>query len=344
MLINSTPLAPVPETDAGSNLLQAGDRRQRAQLPLPPVLEGDVPSSMSPVASSPSVASLSAEVAGLRLLDATAMPSDSESASESTVTNVSCADSAVTLSAMSAQSVRRKTEPNVQMMLTEGRTKKSPRSAMSRASLGAEGRTSDSTTAEELQIGARQQKVMLRRAASEPPRSVADSSAERAGSGSPPPSHGFRKQLSTSFEHATPPREKRRNALGVAVGNEKSGKFKLSPPPRSANSREPSMVASASVPRLPSQRLSSSNHLEKFRSQRNSARHLQLALGEDAKDAFRRALLQGTHQCRCAKLGFVGPARAGKTSTLRALSGLPLRAEEESTPGLACWALSQDSE
>ena len=29
-----------------------------------------------------------AEVAGLRLLDATAMPSDSESASESTVTNV----------------------------------------------------------------------------------------------------------------------------------------------------------------------------------------------------------------------------------------------------------------
>lgn len=35
------------------------------------------------------------------------------------------------------------------------------------------------------------------------------------------------------------------------------------------------------------------NHLEKFRSQRSSARHLQLALGEDAKDAFRRALLQG---------------------------------------------------
>ena len=33
----------------------------------------------------------------------------------------------------------------------------------------------------------------------------------------------------------------------------------------------------------------------------------------------------GTHQPRCAKLGFVGPARAGKTSTLRALSGLPLR-------------------
>lgn len=36
-------------------------------------------------------------------------------------------------------------------------------------------------------------------------------------------------------------------------------------------------------------------------------------------------MLAGTHQPRCAKLGFVGPARAGKTSTLRALSGLPLR-------------------
>ena len=33
---------------------------------------------------------------------------------------VSCADSAVTLSAMSAQSVRRKTEPNVQMMRLSG--------------------------------------------------------------------------------------------------------------------------------------------------------------------------------------------------------------------------------
>ncbi|CAE7760870.1 Pip5kl1 [Symbiodinium necroappetens] len=82
--------------------------------------------------------------------------------------------------------------------------------------------------------------------------------------------------------------------------------------------------------------------LEKFRSARGAARHLATALGDDAKDAFRRALLQGTHHPRCAKLGFVGPARAGKTSTLQALAGLPLRRDQESTHGLACWALSQD--
>lgn len=365
MLINGNkPLSPVPEINASSNLLGAGDRRQRAQLP--PVLEGDVPLSMSPVASSPSATSLSAEVAGLRLLETAGLPSDSESASESTVTNASWAESAVALSAVSAHSVRRKMEPNVQMTLSEGRTKKSPRSSMlnkmntnhtnlsrksSRTSLGtvsstAEVRTTESTTAEEQRSNVKQPKVTLRRAASEPPRTLTDGSAERAGSGSPPPSHTFRKQLSTSIEHATPPREKRRNAWAVnvaTVANDKTGKAgKTSPQPRAANSREQSIATSASVPRLPSQRLSSSNQLERFRSQRNCARHLQLALGEDAKDAFRRALLQGTHQPRCAKLGFVGPARAGKTSTLRALSGLPLRVEEESTPGLACWALSQE--
>eukprot|EP00434_Breviolum_minutum_P036134 symbB.v1.2.032006.t1/scaffold3782.1/size50425/3 len=608
MLINGNkPLSPVPEINASSNLLGAGDRRQRAQLP--PVLEGDVPLSMSPVASSPSATSLSAEVAGLRLLETAGLPSDSESASESTA---SWAESAVALSAVSAHSVRRKMEPNVQMTLSEGRTKKSPRSSMlnkmntnhtnlsrksSRTSLGtvsstAEVRTTESTTAEEQRSNVKQPKVTLRRKRVESlhgeitlsyvytrvdllaawehllvdvfpgvrqthvddeevvlegiaridgfnqrvenvilpislqslsfgydfnqslenvalpcslqsltfgfhfnqslenvtlpgnlqtltfgydfnqslenvtlPSSLQsltfgfhfnqslenvtlpgnlqtltfgydfNQSLENPGSlqsltfgmnfnqslanitlpcslkdltfheslenatwphslqsltfghsfnqslvnvtlpgslqsltfgfhfnqslekranpgkgfsgkltfwsllvnaaivapvlGSPPPSHTFRKQLSTSIEHATPPREKRRNAWAVnvaTVANDKTGKAgKTSPQPRAANSREQSIATSASVPRLPSQRLSSSNQLERFRSQRNCARHLQLALGEDAKDAFRRALLQGTHQPRCAKLGFVGPARAGKTSTLRALSGLPLR-------------------
>lgn len=342
MLINGgTPLSPVPETNAG--LHGAGDRRARAQLP--PVLEGDVPDlSMSPVASSPSApsaASLSAEL-GLRL-EAALLPSDSESASESTVTSVSIADSAVTVSVGG----RRKPEPHVQMTLSEGR-KKSPRTSMlnklkgnnlSRSSRTSLGTTSHapSESAEDSRAST-QPTGTLRRAASEPPRTgLLAGSAERAGSGSPPPSHGFHKQLSTNFEHATPPREKRRNTV-VAI--EKGKPTKTSPQPRPASSRE-SLSTSAPVPRLPSQRRRASQ-LEMFRKQRSTARHMPLALSEDAKDAFRRALLQGTHQLRCAKLGFVGPARAGKTSTLRALSGLPLRADEESTPGLACWALSQE--
>eukprot|EP00913_Durusdinium_trenchii_P023729 g22287.t1 len=339
MLINGgTPLSPVPETNAG--LHGAGDRRARAQLP--PVLEGDVPDlSMSPVASSPSApsaASLSAEL-GLRL-EAALLPSDSESASESTVTSVSIADSAVTVSVGG----RRKPEPHVQMTLSEGR-KKSPRTSMlnklkgnnlSRTSLGTTSHA-PSESAEDSRAST-QPTGTLRRAASEPPRTgLLAGSAERAGSGSPPPSHGFHKQLSTNFEHATPPREKRRNTV-VAI--EKGKPTKTSPQPRPASCRE-SLSTSAPVPRLPSQRRRASQ-LEMFRKQRSTARHMPLALSEDAKDAFRRALLQGTHQLRCAKLGFVGPARAGKTSTLRALSGLPLRADEESTPGLACWALSQE--
>lgn len=105
----------------------------------------------------------------------------------------------------------------------------------------------------------------------------------------------------------------------------------------------------ASVPNLPGtaslhsqHRLhGSSSKLEKFREQRRDARHLSAALGEDAKRAFRQALLQGMQLPRCAKLGFVGAARAGKTSTLRALGQLALRSDEESTPGLAVWTLSQ---
>lgn len=51
-------------------------------------------------------------------------------------------------------------------------------------------------------------KVTLRRAASEPPRTLG-AGLERAGS---PPPPGYRKQQSKNFEHATPPREKHRTA------------------------------------------------------------------------------------------------------------------------------------
>jgi len=163
----------------------------------------------------------------------------------------------------------------------------------------------------------------MRRAASEPPRSLG---GEVRKSGSPPP-----RQSQVSL--ATPPRTKR-----ASVG-ERPGKLQKSPQPATA-SRESSL---RNVTQKPANaRLSASSKLEKFRSTRGAARHLATALGDDAKDAFRRALLQGTHQPRCAKLGFVGPARAGKTSTLQALAGLPLRRDQESTHGLACWALSQD--
>eukprot|EP00403_Amphidinium_massartii_P038519 CAMPEP_0178441888 /NCGR_PEP_ID=MMETSP0689_2-20121128/37794_1 /TAXON_ID=160604 /ORGANISM="Amphidinium massartii, Strain CS-259" /LENGTH=1658 /DNA_ID=CAMNT_0020065243 /DNA_START=11 /DNA_END=4987 /DNA_ORIENTATION=+ len=72
------------------------------------------------------------------------------------------------------------------------------------------------------------------------------------------------------------------------------------------------------------------------------AKHLTTARSAAAHDAFKKALLQGMHKPQCAKLGLVGAARAGKTSTLRALAGLPLRADEESTVGLAVWQVTQE--
>ncbi|CAJ1367254.1 unnamed protein product [Effrenium voratum] len=333
------PLAPVPEKNAGSAGLHvastvSGERRPRPQLP--PVLEGDVPVCKSPEASSPSAASISAEP-----LRVEAWPSDSEaSASESAV---SIAESNAL--SVSARSLRRMTEPNVPY--NDGR-KKSPRSSLlnklnsvskrsaveSKSSLGAT-RTESIPDERNLHSSTTQTERNMRRAASAPPQSLRDMSAESTFSGLP----GSRKQLSTG-EHATPPREQRRSVTGFNERSSMSGKLKVNLPSRPASaSRESSMAASASVPRLPSQR---NSKLETFRAQRSAAPHLRMALSEDVKDAFRRALLQGTYQPRCAKLGFVGPARAGKTSTLRALSGLPLRAEEETTPGLACWALSQE--
>lgn len=74
----------------------------------------------------------------------------------------------------------------------------------------------------------------------------------------------------------------------------------------------------------------------------NKARNLAVARGQAARDAFRLALLQGEGRPRHVKLGFIGAARAGKTSTLRALAGLPLRSDEESTLGLAVWEVSHE--
>eukprot|EP00929_Paragymnodinium_shiwhaense_P004551 TRINITY_DN10558_c0_g1_i2.p1 TRINITY_DN10558_c0_g1~~TRINITY_DN10558_c0_g1_i2.p1 ORF type:complete len:1416 (+),score=296.73 TRINITY_DN10558_c0_g1_i2:126-4373(+) len=71
------------------------------------------------------------------------------------------------------------------------------------------------------------------------------------------------------------------------------------------------------------------------------ARSLAVARGAAAKDAFQNALLDGVHRPHRTKLGFVGAARAGKTSTLRALAGLTLRPDEESTTGVAMWEVSK---
>eukprot|EP00930_Biecheleria_cincta_P015437 TRINITY_DN12887_c0_g1_i1.p1 TRINITY_DN12887_c0_g1~~TRINITY_DN12887_c0_g1_i1.p1 ORF type:complete len:1648 (+),score=279.34 TRINITY_DN12887_c0_g1_i1:69-5012(+) len=201
-------------------------------------------------------------------------------------------------------------------------------------------------------------------------------SEDRGGSGSPPPTRIFKKQLSTAMEHATPPRHStHQRTPGVSVSSSQkerkpsssrksdqcsAQKSSLSPggsasgfhPAPRSNESIPATSSGArgtSVPNLPGtaslhsqNRLHrSSSKLEKFREQRRDARHLSAALGEDAKRAFRQALLQGVQQPRSAKLGFVGAARAGKTSTLRALGHLALRSDEESTPGLAVWTLSQ---
>jgi len=71
-------------------------------------------------------------------------------------------------------------------------------------------------------------------------------------------------------------------------------------------------------------------------------KHYTTARSQAAHDAFRQALLQGAHRPQFAKLGLVGAARAGKTSTLRALAGQPLRPDEESTVGLAVWQVTQE--
>eukprot|EP00931_Biecheleriopsis_adriatica_P048667 TRINITY_DN28132_c0_g1_i1.p1 TRINITY_DN28132_c0_g1~~TRINITY_DN28132_c0_g1_i1.p1 ORF type:complete len:1666 (-),score=253.03 TRINITY_DN28132_c0_g1_i1:85-5082(-) len=332
-----------------------------------------------------------------------AWPSDNEeqSASESTVTTASVATS---ITAGSSKSGKRVSEASLQASLHSGTgPRKSPRSAMmgsqlrqksSASSGGRGGRPSsalNSNLSSRTLVAGSRDAPELRRAASAPPRPLSHqrpgsnllggSSMERTGSGSPPPTRTFKKQLSTAFEHATPPRASMQhqstststavfvNSSGATRGKENRRPTTLamsltspgrhspraSPPMQARpSSRESSVhgagsaVSTSSVPRLPGS-ASASKHLqgtdgklEKFRAQRSSARHLAAALGEDAKDAFRQALLQGMHQPRCAKLGFVGAARAGKTSTLRALGGLPLRSDEESTPGLALWALSQE--
>ncbi|CAE8652987.1 unnamed protein product, partial [Polarella glacialis] len=217
-----------------------------------------------------------------------------------------------------------------------------------------------------------------RRAASAPPRPWgqfhgSSGASGRSGSGSPPPFSRQRRQLSTAVEHATPPRNTkqltgRRLSTAAQQAITSKGKENRRPghvltPQRSPgaspapNTRPGSSVPSGAVadmppptPRMPgfapaastARHSCSSSKLAAYRTQRSSARHLAVALGEEAKDAFKRALLQGVQQPRSAKLGFVGAARAGKTSTLRALAGLALRPDEESTPGLALWELSQE--
>ncbi|CAE7659045.1 pats1 [Symbiodinium pilosum] len=295
-----------------------GADRSRILRQLPPVLEGDVtPSRKAPADSSRSAANLSATDTSFRPVNE-AWPSDSEaSASESTVTTASIAEStnAVTV----AKNVRRMTEPNVQPA-----AKKSPRSyglgkntssrKLSKASPGAA--SSGDFKADTRVDSSEEQWLGFY---------VPDHGPNVWNAGSPTP-----RQSQVSL--ATPPRTKR------ASMGERPGKLQKSPQPLAVEARSESSLRATSQ----KARLSASSKLEKFRVQRGAARHLATALGDDARDAFRRALLQGTHQPRCAKLGFVGPARAGKTSTLQALAGLPLRRDQESTHGLACWALSQE--
>jgi len=68
----------------------------------------------------------------------------------------------------------------------------------------------------------------------------------------------------------------------------------------------------------------------------NSSRRNQWApTDEQAKQAFREALRCGKVRPRTLKLMFVGQARAGKTSTLKALTGRGFNPSEPSTHGLA---------
>merc|ERR1719201_449254 len=62
------------------------------------------------------------------------------------------------------------------------------------------------------------------------------------------------------------------------------------------------------------------------------------ARGLQAQRAFNEALLNGATQARTLKVMFVGQGRAGKTSTLKALTGQPFRRDEKSTHGMTAGA------
>lgn len=81
------------------------------------------------------------------------------------------------------------------------------------------------------------------------------------------------------------------------------------------------------------------HHLKRSASEENQLSRAEvLARTPAAHMAFQEALRHGKVRPRTLKLMFVGQGRAGKTSTLKALTGQPFNAREESTHGL-CAAL-----
>ncbi|CAK9061320.1 Hypothetical protein SCF082_LOCUS32141 [Durusdinium trenchii] len=65
-------------------------------------------------------------------------------------------------------------------------------------------------------------------------------------------------------------------------------------------------------------------------------------LGPKGMEAFTQALKEGKQRPGCVKLCFVGHARAGKTSTLKALADKPFDTQQRSTHGVETFVLSNE--
>ena len=101
------------------------------------------------------------------------------------------------------------------------------------------------------------------------------------------------------------------------------------------NKRSPTTVRDAMAMKSKSKKgvpLSSSPTKEMESESMRKARGLQ------AQRVFNEALLNGATRARTLKVMFVGQGRAGKTSTLKALTGQPFRKDEKSTHGMIAGA------